>query len=105
MFLGTGLAVSQSGNAALAGAPLAVVGGLYLIFAVFYLYPCIKLNQYASRIGSLLNSQSNIDLQAALDAQRSFWKFAGIIALIFVSLYALFFGLIILGGLSGAFGV
>ena len=65
------------------------IGILYIILAGLYFYPAFKLNQYASRIGQLLISKNEQDLVAALDAQRSFWFFIGIMALITIVGYIL----------------
>ncbi len=74
---------------------------VYIVMAIFYIYPALKLWKYANYIGSVMDSGATFDLEMALSQQRSFWKFVGIICLIFVSLYALFF----IGGiLVAAFG-
>ena len=65
------------------------MGVMYLIMALFYLIPGVKLWGYASRIRELERSGSQHDLLAALDAQRSFWKFVGVITLIFGVITAL----------------
>ncbi|MBK1815348.1 hypothetical protein JIN84_06970 [Luteolibacter yonseiensis] len=64
-------------------------GGIYLLFAGVYIYPGIKLWKYASRIGDLVRSGSVMDLEGALNEQRSFWKFLGIAMLVILSLYVL----------------
>ena len=100
MMVGMG-AVSAEMDAIL---PMGFVGMgiIYLIFAALYIYPCVKLTQYSSGIKRLLLSQASIDLETALDHQRSFWKFCGIIALITVSIYALIFVIAIVAGIAGA---
>ena len=110
IFIGAGLMVLLAvvlfvvgGSGFTAGSEIGMfTGGLGTAFAIFYgllallyIYPAVKLWKYATYIGQLLNSGSTLDLEAALDQQRAFWKFTGIIALIFVVLY----GLIIGGGL------
>ncbi|HRH95699.1 MAG TPA: DUF5362 family protein [Prosthecobacter sp.] len=59
----------------------------YGLMAFVYIFPAIKLWKYANRIGSLGSTRSVADLDAALNEQRSFWKFAGIMAIILISLY------------------
>lgn len=63
----------------------------YLFIALLYFPPVLFLNRYASRIGDLLKSQSPDDLVRALEAQKSFWKFVGILALIMTCIYGLLF--------------
>ena len=66
-----------------------IVGFFYLAMAVLYFFPALKLTQYARRIAALRESQSEQDLVSALDAQRSFWAFVGIMAIVTLGLYLL----------------
>ena len=65
----------------------AVIGVIYLAMAFFYIYPAIKLGKYSSRINDLLASPSDSLLAAALNEQRAFWKYTGIMMILFISLY------------------
>lgn len=97
LFQATGLKHMPAG----VGAAIAVVYGL---LAFLYIYPGMKLWKYASRIGLLLESRDQLDLEAALNEQRAFWKFVGVIMLVFVVLYAvIFIGGLLIGGFA-AFG-
>ena len=69
------------------GAGGAFIGLIYMAFAGLYFYPALKLSQYASRIAALRHTQSERDLVAALEAQRSFWTFTGIMTVIVLGLY------------------
>lgn len=71
-----------------AGFP-AILGVIYLASAFFYFFPSLKLWKYGSHILDLMGSQSVHDLEAALESQRSFWKFVGILILVAIGLYAL----------------
>ena len=57
---------------------------------LLYLYPAVKLNSYASRIGALLQSARTGDLEAALNERRGFWRFVGIVTIVLVSIFVLF---------------
>ena len=102
LLFGLGAAVAvlamQSGEAALL---LAV----YPLMAVLYVLPSIYLMRYANRIRDFIAQRQQHQLEAALDAQRAFWKFMGIFALVslvlsgFAILVALVFG--VAGGLYG----
>jgi hypothetical protein len=76
------------------------IGLVYLPFGAIYLYPAVKLWTYSSAIGRLLVSRGTGDLEAALDQQRSFWKFCGIAFLVIVALY----GLVFVGAMVFAIG-
>ncbi len=86
---------------------LAVVYGL---LSFIYIFPAVKLWKYANRIGSLGATRSTTDLDSALNEQRSFWKYAGIMTIIIICSYiALFIGMLYFGFStalkSGAFPV
>ena len=78
---------------------LAVVYGL---LAFIYIFPALKLWKYANRIGSLSATRSTVDLDSALNEQRSFWKYAGIMAIIVICGYIIFGLGIAYVGLSSA---
>ncbi len=66
------------------------------IVMLFYLYPALKLNSYASRIGVLLQSGRAGDLEAALNEHRAFWRYVGTVALIIlcIGVIAAFIGIL-----------
>ncbi len=63
----------------------------YGIFSLLIIYPTLKLSKYASNIAKLVESHSFADLTAALAEQRRFWKFYGILLLIYVGIFGLIF--------------
>jgi hypothetical protein len=69
----------------------------YAVFAIIYLYPGVKLWKYASSIARLMQTQSEADLVAALDQQRGFWKFIGVMVTIIIGLYILAMVLMVIG--------
>ena len=72
-----GMATSDLGS----GQALAI-GLLYPVFGLLYIVPSAYLFRYASRIGDYLRGGQEIQLELALDSQRSFWKFVGILTVI-----------------------
>ncbi|MGD9419903.1 MAG: DUF5362 family protein [Verrucomicrobiota bacterium JB025] len=82
---------SGSGPTTINGSPLLgpLIGISYLIFAALYIYPGLKLWKYASRIGDLVANRSLLSLEAALNEQRAFWKFVGIVIIAVFALYIL----------------
>jgi hypothetical protein len=75
-----------------------VVGTAFFhgVTAMLIVYPTLKLSNYASNIARLASSQSFTHLTAALGEQRRFWKFYGIIIVIYLCLAALFVLLVLL---------
>ena len=99
-----GGAVSRS-----AGMPAGMSAGLmaglalgYLILALIYIYPIVKLFKYSGAIKRLSYSGSAADLDEALRQQKSFWKFMGIAALVLMVLYFVAIIVVIAGGFSAA---
>jgi hypothetical protein len=68
---------------------------VYAIGSVIYIYPGLKLISSSRALRRLKQSRSADDLEAALTAQREFWRFAGIGLIVAVCLYALI-GLVVL---------
>lgn len=55
---------------------------VYPLIGLVYLIPGIYLTRYASHIGGYLGNPQSAQLELALDAQRAFWKFVGILTMI-----------------------
>lgn len=82
---------------------VAAMGVFYLVLAVFYIYPALKLGKYASCISSLRATPSQSNLAAALEQQRGFWKFFGVLMILFIALYfVIIFVAVIAGVIGGA---
>ena len=73
---------------------------LYPLMGVLYIYPSLCLLRYASSIRTFQNSPTGPNLEAALDAQRSFWKFVGIITIVSICASILVFVLAIALGVA-----
>jgi uncharacterized protein DUF5362 len=109
-FIAAGFMVLVGVGAGIAGAAtgrLETIGLMvvYPIMAVFYVLPSMFLLRYADRIRSFVVSGLEQDLASALDAQRSFWKYAGIftiVSIVFgiaVMVFAVLAGIMV--GMSG----
>jgi len=72
------------------GMEMVVIAVMYGVMAFLYIYPAVKLWAFASRIGSLSATHSVADLDAALQEQRRFWKFLGVMMIIVMCLYLVF---------------
>jgi hypothetical protein len=71
-------------------APFVLVDfALAMVFLVLSLY----LTKYANRIRVFVAQGHNVQLEAALEAQRKFWKFSGLFALASLALLTLAAGL------------
>jgi len=55
---------------------------VFIVLLVLAIYPLVRLSKYASAIARIRFSQGLTDLEDALDQQRAFWKFVGIMMLI-----------------------
>lgn len=65
---------------------IVTAGVLYLLMGLIQIYPAIKLNSFASAIGRLIFSGRVSDLVDAIEHQRGFWKFVGVILVLFLIL-------------------
>jgi DNA-directed RNA polymerase subunit RPC12/RpoP len=59
-------------------AEMLIVGPIYALYAAFYLACAYYLFVYGQRIGQLEQTRQTPDLEAALVAQKSFWRLVGI---------------------------
>jgi hypothetical protein len=73
-------------------------GAVYILMAVLYIYPAIKIWKYGSSIGKLVQSGSHLDLEEALNQQRGFWKFVGVMMIIGIGMYLL--GIVVMFGFA-----
>jgi hypothetical protein len=78
------------------------MGIMPILGGLLYFFPALFLGRYASRIGNLAASSRTEDLENALDAQKSFWKFMGILTSIVLVLYLLLIIVAIIGGAFAA---
>ncbi len=62
---------------------------IYLPFGFLYYFPSMYLYRYANRITDFESSPRMDQLATTLEAQKSFWRFAGILALVFLVIYVL----------------
>ena len=97
MVTGTVGALSSRDAVPFAGFPI-IIGFFYLVMAALYLVPSLKLWKYGSAIVRLMSSNAVADLEAALDQQRGFWKFVGIMMIIMIAFMVLAF----VGGMVAA---
>jgi len=75
----------------------AILGALYLPASVLYFFAALFLFQYAKSIGEFVRGGQPGQMESALKAQKSFWKFIGVVALLWMCFAALLL-LFILGG-------
>lgn len=73
---------------------------VYLGMAGVHLPPALFLYRYASHIQALQASAGAGDLERALAAQKSFWRYVGILALVVLCLYALVILVALVAGLA-----
>lgn len=67
-----------------------VMGIVYVVMGLLYLMPSVFLFRYGKRIGLFLGQPNIYRLDAALEAQKSFWVFVGIMTLLVIVAYVIF---------------
>ena len=82
---GLAIGVSMVGGATgvLEGVVLMVI---FMFLAPVYIIMAVILKRYADRIESFVQERSTGTLAFALEAQKSYWKFSGIITLVIVAI-------------------
>ena len=63
-------------------------GLVYILAAILYLAPAIFLSRYASAIKKMRSEPSTQALEGAIKYQKSFWRYTGVIAAIFLAVLA-----------------
>ncbi|HCN27674.1 MAG TPA: hypothetical protein DIT64_02595 [Verrucomicrobiales bacterium] len=102
-----GAAMAAGSNSPIGAAEGGIMIGLaalYVVMAFFYIYPAIKIWKAGTAIKKLMASRQPEDLVAALDHQRAFWKFVGIMTIIMIILYIGIFVVMGVVGVAGAMG-
>lgn len=108
MFIGSGFMalggaiMMAAGAAGAPGVPGAFLGILYILMAILYVIPAVFLWRYADRIGSFLLQRTPGALAHALEAQKSFWKFVGILTLIVLCVYAFMLLFVVFAGVAAS---
>jgi hypothetical protein len=77
-----------------------LLGLIYFVMSALYIAPAYLLLKYASHIKDLVNGGGDVAMENALGSQKSFWRYSGIVTLIVIGLYVLFFVFAILGAMS-----
>jgi len=83
---------AMGAGAGIPGMPAGMMGGIaviYLVMAGVYVYPVVKLFQFCGAVTALSRTRSQSDLERALNAQRVFWKFIGIMMLVGIVVYVI----------------
>lgn len=84
------------------GIPSFLAAAAYCLCALLYVFPAVFLWRYGRRIGRMLETASVNALEGALEAQKSFWKFMGILAICIIAFYALMLVVLLVAVVIGA---
>jgi membrane associated rhomboid family serine protease len=76
------------------------VGVVYAIMGAINLFPSMHLSSYASSLRDLLDAPDMEGLAHALEQQKKFWRFVGIMCAILVAFYALCIVIVALSGIG-----
>ena len=79
-----------------------LMGALYIVLAIIYIYPALKLSKFSSRCSQLIYQPTETTLVGALNEMRAFWKFVGIWMIIFIALYPIVIIIAVAAGVMGA---
>lgn len=79
------------------------LGLLYLAIGALYFFPSRFMWNAGSRIKSWKQSQSSLDLEKALENNKSLWKFAGIVTIVSLAVMPVVMIIAVAVGVSSAF--
>ena len=79
----------------------AVIGVIYIVMSFLYILPAVYLWRYANRIGSFDLERSPRALASALEAQKSFWRFCGIVIVVYLVIVFAMVGFVVIAGIVG----
>ena len=105
-FIGTGFMVLMFAISLMANVRVGAPGPMELVimtpfFLLFCLIPSLLMWSYANQISYFLRVTSPAAFSAAITAQKSFWKYVGIMSLIIVIIYGMIF---VFAGLAAVVG-
>ena len=75
----------------------AAFGGVYLLMGFLYFFPSLYLIRYGGAIKRMGGRANPMAMEDALNHQRSFWRFVGIIMAVILIIYGIIFVIAILG--------
>ena len=75
---------------------------LYLLMALLYFFPSLYLFRFSEKSNKALYKKDSDELEAAMGNLKSTFKFYGVSAIVFISLYLLFF---IFAGVGAGMGM
>jgi hypothetical protein len=78
---------------------------LYPLLGLVYVFPSLYLLRYSKRIREFVSTGQGPQLEAALDAQRAFWKFVAILTIVGIVVGLLGALIAIVAGIAIATGV
>lgn len=94
MFLGgsmMGMSGADMAGTGLLGTGFMIgIGVMYLLMAVIYFMASLYLLRYAGAIKRAVTGLNASDMEAALEAQASFWKLVGILSIVSIVLMIVF---------------
>jgi hypothetical protein len=104
-FIGTALMILAGlfgllGAAMGGSAELGVMMVAYLLVGLLYFIPTMYLSRYATAINRFRQGLHVAEMETALEAQKSFWKFVGIVTLVILALYVVLILVAIAGGVA-----
>jgi hypothetical protein len=98
------MSAAMSGSTPMPPAMGGFLGFIYVILGALYFMPALYLYQFSEKAKSGILFFKNDDITTAMSKLKSFFKFFGIVAIVFLSLYALIIiGVLVFAGTYSAF--
>jgi hypothetical protein len=101
LFIGSIFSMISRFQPGAAAAYPAIGSFVYILIAVFYFFFSFYMYQFGSRIKNGILHSNSEEVTIAFSKLKSFFKFWGISTAVIISLYALIFIVVIIGGAIG----
>ncbi len=89
LFMGTMMSTLGSGMGGdVPGFPMWIMSAIYILFAILYIMPMLYMYRFATKMQTALLHENQTVLTSSFENLKSLFKFAGIMTIIMLALYA-----------------
>ncbi len=86
------------------GAPMGLIGVMYLVMAGLYFFPVLFLNKFSSKMLNAITMRDSMSLESSFEQLRNHYRFVGIMTIIVIGLYVVGILIGVMAGIaSGGF--
>lgn len=76
---------------------------IYLIAGLLMFFPMLYLFRFSNKTKKAINEKDSVTMEEGFLNLKRYFRYTGIVAIVFISFYLIFFIAIIIGGFAGTF--